>query len=57
LRLCLLEGANELGCSDDPAAPAVTASAAQAGGKSLIARVLGSTDRVANSYTLKVEFL
>ncbi|MBI3182799.1 MAG: hypothetical protein HYZ28_11735 [Myxococcales bacterium] len=56
LRLCLMDGATQLGCNDDPA-PEVSASSSQAGGKSLTARVVGSTDRVANSYTLKVEFL
>jgi Cys-rich repeat protein len=56
LRACLFEGASELGCSDE-AAPVLSASSSQVGGKSVIARVLGSTERVANSYTLKVEFL
>jgi hypothetical protein len=54
LRLCLFDGATELGCSDD-VAPQVVAAAAQAEGKTLVARVVGGNDRVANSYTLKVE--
>ncbi len=56
LRICLLEGTTQLSCSDD-AQPSVTGAAAAVAGKNVIARVVGSTDRVANSYTLKVEFL
>lgn len=56
LRLCLFDGLTQLGCSDDPM-PVVTATAAQVGGHTgVLARVVGSTDRVANGYTLKVEF-
>ncbi|MBL8951668.1 MAG: hypothetical protein JNK82_12880 [Myxococcaceae bacterium] len=58
LRLCLFDsdGMTQLGCSEDPL-PTVTATAAQVGGRMGVrARVLGSTDRVANGYTLKVEF-
>ncbi len=54
LRLCLYEGATQIQCSEETA-PVVSGSAAQVGGKTAVARVLGSTDRVANSYTLKVE--
>jgi hypothetical protein len=56
LRLCLFDGATELGCSDDPM-PVVSATATDVGGhQGVLARVVGSTDRVANGYTLKVEF-
>ncbi len=56
LSLCLFDGPNALGCSEDPTLPQVSAAAAQVGGKLLTARVAGSTDRIANSYTLQVEF-
>lgn len=56
LSLCLLEGQTALSCSDEPQ-PRVSASALQAGGKSIVVRVSGSSERVANSYTLKVELL
>ncbi|MHB8874820.1 MAG: hypothetical protein ACYC8T_14115 [Myxococcaceae bacterium] len=58
LRLCLFDatGATELGCSDDPFLPVVTLGAATAGGKKVLARIGGSTERISNSYTLKVEF-
>ncbi len=55
LRLCLLDGETVLSCSDD-VSPVLTADAAVAGGKLLTARVVGSTERVSNSYTLKAEF-
>lgn len=55
LRLCAFEGMTQLGC-DDSTLPAVTVAQAQAGGKQLLLRVVGSTDRAANAYTLKVEF-
>lgn len=56
LRLCLLsnDGMTTFGCSDD-VAPQVTATAAQVGGQSVIVRVTGSTDRITNAYTLKVD--
>ncbi len=56
LRLCGFDGLIALGC-DDSTAPAVTVSAAAVGGKQVLLRVVGSTDRAANAYTLKVEFL
>ncbi len=56
LRLCLFDGATQLGCSDDNA-PVISATAMDVGGRmGLHARVVGSTDRVANGYTLRVEF-
>ncbi len=56
LKLCLLssDGMTEFGCSDD-VAPVVTATAAQVAGQTLLVRVAGSTDRIANAYTLKVD--
>jgi hypothetical protein len=56
LRLCLIDGNTSLGCSEETA-PVVTATSTQVAGKTLIGRVLGSSERTANSYTLKVEFL
>lgn len=55
LRLCAFDGATQLSC-DDAAAPVVAVPAAQAAQKQLSVRVLGSTDRIANAYSLKVEF-
>jgi Cys-rich repeat protein len=55
LRLCVLDGETVLSCSDE-AEPVVEVPAATAGGKSLYARVVGSTERIANAYTLEVEF-
>jgi hypothetical protein len=55
LRLCLLDGETPLSCSDDTT-PVLTQPASAVGGKMLTARVVGSTERVSNSYTLKVEF-
>jgi hypothetical protein len=56
LSLCLLsnDGMTSLGCSDD-VGPQVTASASQVGGQNVIVRVRGSTERITNAYTLKVE--
>ena len=56
LRLCAFSGMTQLGC-DDSTAPAVTVAEPQAGGKLVWIRVVGSTERAANAYTLKVEFL
>jgi len=42
------------GCSEETM-PAVTATAAQVGGQTVVVRVAGSTERIANAYTLKVE--
>jgi hypothetical protein len=55
LRLCVFDGVTQLGCNDDPS-PVVDVAASTAGGKQLTVRVVGSTDRIANAYTLKVEF-
>ena len=44
-----------LGC-DDATIPVVTVPAATVGGKPVLLRVVGSTERAANAYTLKVEF-
>ena len=55
LRLCAFDGLTQLGCSEDPA-PVVDVPAATAGGKQLTVRVVGSNDRTANAYTLKVEY-
>jgi hypothetical protein len=55
LRLCLLDfvTAAELSCSDDAVAPVAFVAAP---GAKVLARVAGSSARIANSYTLKVEF-
>jgi hypothetical protein len=55
LRLCAFDGVTQLGC-DDSTNPVVAIPSATAGNKQLTIRVIGSTDRVANAYTLKVEF-
>lgn len=57
LRLCAFaaDGGVSLGCSEDPA-PAVSAPAAQVAGQPVLLQVLGTNDRLANSYTLNVEF-
>lgn len=54
LKLCAFDGATQLGC-DDATQPVVNVPAAAAGGKGLTVRVDGSTERVSNGYTLKVE--
>ncbi len=56
LRLCAFDGATVLAC-DDSASPVVSMTAAAVGGKQVLMRVVGSTERAANAYTLKVEFL
>ncbi|WP_224362943.1 hypothetical protein [Hyalangium versicolor] len=56
LRLCLLEGATELGCSEEPAGAVVALPAAAVGGKSLTARITGDDARTTNGYTFQVEF-
>ena len=56
LRLCVFDGVTQLGC-DDSTAPVVSTGASDAGTRQLLIRVVGSTERVANAYTLKVEFL
>jgi Cys-rich repeat protein len=55
LRLCLVMEGMEF-CSDDPSLPAVEAVAAQVAGRTVLARVTGGDPRIANSYTLRVEF-
>ncbi len=57
LRLCVFssDGTSQLGCSDD-VAPVVMASSAQISGATVLVRVIGSTDRIANPYTLQVEY-
>ena len=57
LRLCVLssDGLTQLGCSDE-VTPVVTVTAAQVNAASALVRVVGSTDRIANPYTLQVEY-
>src|SRR5581483_11907950 len=56
LELCLWDDVVQLGCSQDPM-PVVFADAGTVGGHpNVLIQVHGSTDRVANGYTLKVEF-
>jgi hypothetical protein len=55
LRLCALDGATELSC-DDSASPRVLVPGAAAGSKALLLKVSGSTGRISNGYTVKVEF-
>lgn len=57
LRLCVFksDGTTQLGCSAD-AVPSITAPASSLGGTSVVVRVVGDTERIANSYTLNVEF-
>jgi hypothetical protein len=54
LRLCLLLGQTELDCSEALEAPTVTASAQQVAGQTVLVRVSGANERIANSYTLEV---
>lgn len=56
LQLCLFEGGTELACSEDQTLPVVSASAAQAGGKPVVLRILAVDPRAANSYTLQIQF-
>jgi Cys-rich repeat protein len=57
LRLCMFQsdGTTLLGCSSD-LMPSLTAPAAALTGTSIVLRVVGDTSRIANSYTLSVEF-
>ena len=57
LRLCLYQsdGVTQLVCTD-AAQPVITAPTSVLGGSSLVVRVVGDTERIANSYTLSVEF-
>jgi hypothetical protein len=56
LEVCLFDGTTQIGCSDDPGTPSVSAPAAVAGGKTMRILVDAVDSRSANSYTLKVEF-
>jgi hypothetical protein len=57
LRLCLFQsdGVSLLACSSD-LMPSITVSSAGLTGSSVVLRVVGDTDRIANSYTLSLEF-
>lgn len=57
LRLCLFQsdGTTLIACSADPM-PVVSVDAASLTGASVLVRVLGDTERIANSYTLSLEF-
>jgi hypothetical protein len=55
LNMCVFDGTNSLGCSDD-VAPSVTVPSGMAAGKTLRVKVAGSLERISNTYTLKVEF-
>ncbi|HYI01038.1 hypothetical protein [Hyalangium sp.] len=55
LRLCLFDGATELGCSEDPAGAVVSLPASVVGGKLLTARITGDAVRTTNGYTFQVE--
>jgi hypothetical protein len=57
LRLCLLDGAAELGCSAEASGATVFLPASVAGGRTLIARVTGDDARTRNGYTLQAELL
>jgi hypothetical protein len=56
LRLCLLEGAVERGCSEEPTGAIVSLPEAVVGGKTLTARITGDDARTTNGYTFQVEF-
>ncbi len=56
LRLCLLEGAVERGCSEESAGAIVSLPEAVVGGKTLTARITGDGARTTNGYTFQVEF-
>jgi hypothetical protein len=58
LRLCVFDatGASQLGCSNEPL-PVVTVAASAISGPQVLVRVVGDTERSANSYTLSLEFL
>lgn len=57
LRLCLFapDGLTQYACSSD-VMPQVTAPAVVVGGQPVLVRVVGDTERIANSYTLQVDF-
>jgi hypothetical protein len=56
LRLCVFDGAVELGCSDGPTGAVLSFPAGTVGGKSLTARVTGDDARTTNGYTFQAEF-
>jgi hypothetical protein len=58
LRLCVFQadGVTSLGCSND-AAPSVTVPATSLTSSQVLVRVVGDTERVANAYTLSLEYL
>jgi hypothetical protein len=56
LRLCLFNGAQELGCSEEPTGAVVAFPAGTVGGRSLTARVTGDDARTTNGYTFQAEF-
>jgi Cys-rich repeat protein len=57
LEICLWDDVVQLSCNSDPTTPIVFADGGTVGGHSnVLVQVHGSTDRVANGYTLKVEF-
>lgn len=53
LAVCAFDGATQLACNDDPV-PVLNVPATGAA-RTLLVRVQGSTDRLANTYSLKVE--
>jgi hypothetical protein len=57
LRLCVFQsdGATLIACNNDPM-PSVSVPAASLTGTAVLVRVVGDTDRIANSYTLNLEF-
>lgn len=55
LRLCAFDGAVQIGCSEDTL-PQLSFGSGDVGGRNVLVRVSGTTDRIANSYTLQVEF-
>lgn len=57
LRLCLLEGNSELGCSTAPTGASVSLPASVAGGRVLTVRITGDDARTMNGYTLQAEWL
>ncbi|MCY1000402.1 hypothetical protein OWM54_24990 [Myxococcus sp. MISCRS1] len=57
LRLCVLKGGTELGCSIDTTGATVELPASAVQGQSLTARVTGDDARTTNGYTLQVEWL
>lgn len=56
LRLCVLSSGVEVGCSEDLVAPSVSVSLPDAGSGAFAVVVSGASERVANTYTLRVSF-